>query len=328
MRICVLGAGAVGGVLAVRLRLAGFDVEVVARGEHGRAIRENGLTLVAGGSRHTVRLPCASDPEAVRPPGIVFVTVKQTQLAPVAASLRRMMDAGARVVLAMNGIPWWFARELPLPPAGGVMEAIDPGGVLRATLDPANLVSAVVQWSSEVVAPGVVRTTTPNRPRIILGRVAPGTGDHLADIVDVLRGAGCDAAATPDIRAAIWDKMALWVAVSPLAALTGMALDRLAADDGGFRVMCGVMNDMLALGRRLGFAAGADVEERIGFYRDQPVRPSLLQDVELGREPELASCLLVFDALATAVALPAPSLQAVATLARLRFVRGGAEGFH
>lgn len=330
MRICVLGAGAVGGALAVRLRLAGFDVEVVARGEHGRAIRENGLTLIAGETRHTVRLPCASDSEAVQPPDLVFVTVKQTQLVPIAGPLRRMMDAGSRIVLAMNGIPWWFARELPLPPAGGVMEAIDPGGILSATLDPAHLVSAVVQSSSEVVAPGVVLTTTPKRHRMILGCVAAGAHDQQSDILGILRRADCDAIGTPDIRAEIWDKMALWVAVSPMAALTGMSLDRLASDDGGFRVMCGVMNDMIALGRRLGFALSADVEGRIGFYRDKPTRPSLLKDVDLGREPELASCLLIFEALATTLGLPAPSLQAVATLARLRFVPqapAAAEGF-
>lgn len=320
MRICVLGAGAVGGVLAVRLRLAGFDVEVVARGEHGRAIRENGLTLIAGETRHTVRLACAADPEAVRPPDLVFVTVKQTQLAPIAGTLRRMMDAGSRIVLAMNGIPWWFARELPLPSAGGVMEAIDPGGILGATLPPAHLVSAVVQSSSEVVSPGVVLTTTPKRHRMILGSVSPGAEHTLAGIVGILRRADCDAIGTPDIRTAIWDKMALWVAVAPTAALSGMSLDRLASDDGGFRVMCGVMNEMIALGRRLGFASSADVEGRIGYYRDKPTRPSLLQDVELGREPELAGCLLIFDALATSLDVPAPSLQALATLARLRFV--------
>ena len=322
MRICVFGAGAVGGALAVRLRLAGFDGGVVARGEHGRAIREHGLTLVAGDARHTVRLPCATEAQALPPADVIFVTVKQTQLPAIAGTLRRMQDAGSRIVLAMNGIPWWFARELPVPDASGVMDAIDPGGVLAATLDPASLVSAVVRSSGEVVAPGVILSTTPKRNGLVLGRVLRDGGVQLADIVEVLRNADHDAVETSDIRGEIWNKMAMWVAVSPVAALTGLSLDKLACDGAGFRVMCGVMNDMIALGSTLGFPSAGDVERTIGFYRDKPTRPSLLQDVDLGREPELASCVLIFEAIAGALGMPLPYLQTVASLTRLRFAGG------
>lgn len=322
MRICVLGAGAVGGALAVRLGLAGADVSVVARGEHGRAIREQGLTLVAGDDRRTVRLPCADDADALPRPDLVIVTVKQTQLPALAGTLQRMTAAGARIVLAMNGIPWWFARELPLPPASRVLDAIDPGAVLGTTLGTERLVSAVVQSSNEVVAPGVVLSTTPKRNRMILGRIERDVPGTLGDIVEVLHSAGYEASESPDIRAEIWRKMALWVAVSPMAALTGSALDRLCADPASFRVMCGVMSDMLALGERLGFASDGAVEEKVGFYRDKPTRPSLLKDVELGRAPELASCLTIFEALAQALGEPAPHLAAVATLSRMRFAPG------
>ena len=322
MKICVFGAGAVGGALAARLRLGGFDVSVVARGEHGRAIREHGLTLVAGDSRQTVRLPCAADAQDLPPADVVFVTVKQTQLPAIAGTLRRMQDAGSRIVLAMNGIPWWFARELPVPGASGVLDAIDPGGVLAATLDPAGLVSAVVRSSSEVVAPGVILSTTPKRNGLVLGRVLRDGGAQVADIVEVLRKADHDATEVADIRPEIWNKMAMWVAVSPVAALTGLSLDKLSCDRSGFQVMCGVMNDMIALGSKLGFPAEGDVEKTIAFYRDKPTRPSLLQDVDLGREPELASCVQIFEALAAGLGMSLPYLQTVACLTRLRFAVG------
>lgn len=314
-RICILGAGAVGGALAVRLRLAGLDVSVVARGAHGRAIREQGLTLLAGESRQTVRLPCAEDIEALPAPDLVFVTVKQTQLPALAGTLRRLRDGGARIVLAMNGIPWWFARELPLPEGSGVLQAIDPGGVLAATLRHEDVVSAVVASSSEVVAPAVVLSSTPGRNRMILPGGAGG-------IVAILRRAGYDAVETADIRAEIWNKMAVWMAVAPVAALTGQSLDRLSTDPAGFALMCGVMREMEALGEQCGFAAAGDVEGRIAFYRDKPTRPSLLKDVESGREPELASCVWVFEAVARALGFAVPHLETVATLLRLRLAPG------
>jgi 2-dehydropantoate 2-reductase len=222
----------------------------------------------------------------------------------------------------MNGIPWWFARELPVPGDSGLMEAMDPGGVLHATLDRGGLFNAVVQSSNEVVAPATVLSTTPKRNRKLLGSVEGRTQRRGGDIVDALRCAGYEAIETPNIRWEIWNKMALWVAVSPMSALTGLALDRLASDSAGFAVMCGVMNDMAMLGSKLGFAPSGDVEGKIGFYRDKPTRPSLLKDVELGREPELASCLLIFGALARSLGLSLPYLESIVTISRLRFAPG------
>ena len=320
MKICVYGAGAVGGALAVRLMSTGADVTAIARGEHGEFIREHGLTLVTGETKCTVRLPCVSHPDAMEAvPDVVFVTVKQTQLAAIAEPLGCMASQGARVVLAMNGIPWWFAEELPIPRKDAFVDELDPHRVLRNTLSNATLIGGVVQSSNEVVAPGVIVNTTPARNRLILGSVVTGADNRIGEITAVLQRAGYDALETADIRREIWNKMALWLAVSPIAAITGLALDKLVSDRGGFAVMVAVMREAIVIGRRLGFDLPDDVEQRIGFYRDKPTRPSLLKDFELGREPELASGVLVFDALANAVDVPAPHLATIAALARLKF---------
>jgi 2-dehydropantoate 2-reductase len=122
--------------------------------------------------------------------------------------------------------------------------------------------------------------------------------------------------------------MALWLAVSPISAITGLALDAIASDPAGFAVMAGVLREANAIGRKLGFDLADDVEERLGFYRDKPTRPSLLKDFELGREPELASGVTVFDVLAKAMDVDARHIATVAALARLRWramtTRGGA----
>jgi 2-dehydropantoate 2-reductase len=319
VKLCVYGAGAVGGALAVRLVAAGEDVTVVARGEHGRAIRARGLTLTAGESTRTVEVRCVEHPDALEAaPDVVFVTVKQTQLAAMAAPLARLQRGGARVVLAMNGIPWWFADELPIPDKAAFLDTLDPGRTLRDAIDTTRLIGAMVQSSNEIVAPGVVVGTTPTRNRIIMGSVASGADNRIDEIAAVLRGAGYDAAEAPDIRWELWNKMALWLAVAPVSALTGLALDKLVGDPGGFEVMTYIMREANAIGRRLGFALADDVEARIGFYRDKPTRTSLLKDFEQGREPELASGVLVFDVLARAVGVHAPHIATVATLARLK----------
>lgn len=320
MKICVYGAGAVGGALAVRLKSAGEDVSVVARGEHGEAIRERGLSLVAGEARRTVRLPCVSHPEALEAtPDVVFVSVKQTQLPAIAQPLARMISRGARIVLAMNGIPWWFADELPIPGKEAFVDDLDPDRALRSALDNAALIGAVVQSSNEVVAPGVIVSTTPTRNRMILGSVTSVTDLRLGEITKVLQRADYDARETSDIRRELWKKMSLWLAVSPVAAITGLPLDKLTSDPGGFAIMTSIMRESIELGRRLGFELADDADEQVGFYRDKPTRPSLLKDFELGREPELASGVLVFDAIAKALEMPAPHIATVATLARLRY---------
>ena len=320
MRVCVYGAGAVGGALAVRLKSAGEDVSVVARGGHGDAIRARGLTLIAGDTRRTVRLTCVAYAEALESsPDVVFVTVKQTQLPAIAQPLARMVSQGARVVLAMNGIPWWFADELPIPGKEAFVDDLDPGRALRSALDNASLIGAVVQSSNEVVAPGVVLSTTPTRNRMILGSVVTGVDQRIGDITSMLERAGYESFETSDIRRDLWRKMSLWLAVAPIAAITGLTLDKLASDAGGFAIMTSIMRESIDLGRRLGFDLADDADEQVAFYRDKPTRPSLLKDFELGREPELASGVLVFDAIAKALRAPAPHIATVAALARLKY---------
>lgn len=321
VRICVYGAGAVGGALAVRLKLSGADVSVVARGEHAVAIRELGLTLITDETRVTVPLRCVDDPaklEAV--PDVIFVTVKQTQLPMIAQPLALMQAGGARLVFAMNGIPWWFADELPIPHKERVVEELDPQGVLRSRLDPRRLIGGMVQSSNEVVEAGVVLSTTPKRNRLIMGNVVTGSDNRIGEIAAILVAAGYDAYETPDIRRELWNKMTLWLSVAPISAITGLTLDRLVGDRDAFALMTNILREAVALGRRIGFDLVDDAEERIGFYRDKPTRPSLLKDFELGREPELASGVYVFDALAKSLNEPAPNIAAIATMCRLKYL--------
>ena len=324
MTVCVLGAGAVGGALAARLAQAGHPVSVVARGDHGRAIEQHGICLIAGENRTTTRVPCfASIEEVPGKPSIVIVTVKQTQLPPLAKPLASVIRQGAVVVLAMNGVPWWFANELPLPRASAVMDQIDPGGSLSSLIPTDRLINAVVQSSCEVIEPGVIVNTTPGRNRLRIGWVAePKPGeyfDRLSVLQTVLPSAGYETLLSENVRRDIWNKMSLWVAVSPLSALLGLPLNVLASDADAVSLMEGTMWDMVNLGRELGYDDDDRVGEKIAFYRDKPTRPSILKDIELGRAPELAHCILIFDEIAKAIGANTPFLSTIACMARLKF---------
>jgi 2-dehydropantoate 2-reductase len=317
MRICVFGAGAVGGSIAVRLHLAGAEISVVARGAHGQAIRASGLTLDSAGERVVVRVRCVDDPRDLAAHDVVIVAVKGTHLPGIAPSFAAMVQPATRVVFAMNGVPWWFGDGAAITLPDPLLERLDPGAHLRRALNSEQIVGAVVYSSNEVIAPGVIRNSTP-RNRIVLGK----PGGHSDPVVHALAGllqrGGYDAICTPAIRQELWIKMLIVVGASPVAALTGCSLQQLVNDDAAFALMTTLMREGTALGRRLGFAIPDDIDARLAYYRDKPARPSMLQDFEAGRAPELDNGILAFCAIAAAAGVAVPVMDAIATLVRMK----------
>ena len=326
MNICVYGAGAVGGSIAARLHASGENVSVIARGAHAEAIRERGLTVVTGDSRIDARVRLASDPSELGPQDLVIVTVKGHQLPAIAQPLGRMLDSGAHAVFAMNGILWWFADGLPLGLPAAFADALDPGGELRRCIAPDRIIGAVVNSSNEVIEPGMILNTTPQRNRLIIGAAhgasAPAAA-AVATVAALFARAGYDAPVTPDIRQALWNKLALYTGVAPMAALTHRDLGTLLADPSAYAMMAGLMRETIAIGRRLGFSYQGEVDTDLGFFRGKATRPSMLQDFELGRAPELAGSILAVEAIAQALDIDAPRIEMVATLLRLKAANPG-----
>lgn len=323
MKICVFGAGAVGGALAARLAHAGTQVNVIARGAHGMAMRRNGITLLTDNGRITAKVHCVEDSRELPPQDVVIVTVKGPALPGIAGALAAMTTSQSRVVFVMNGIPWWFTDGLGVPLPDAALDSLDPDARLRRSISLDQTIGGVVYSSNEVIEPGVIENTSP-RNRIIMGR-PDGKPDALVTALAAkLAEAGYDAAQVPDVRQHLWIKMLMVIGAQPVASLTGCALDRLTNDRGTRALMATLMREGLMLGRRLGFTLVDDIDERLDYYLDKPVRPSMLQDFELGRPPELESSILAFSALAKAIDLPAPTIDMVAALLRMK--RAGAYG--
>ena len=318
MNVCVYGAGAIGGSIAARLAASGEDVSVIARGAQLEAIRERGLIVLAGGARIEARVRCTSDPAQLGPQDLVVVTLKGQQLPAIAEPLGRMLDAGAHVVFAMNGVLWWFADGLPMHVPPAFADVLDPGGALRRCIPPQRILGAVVNSANEVIEPGVILNTSPQRNRLVIGAALGASAQAVTDIAAAFARAGYDAPVTPNIRQDLWNKLVLYLGVSPIAALTHCGLDRLVGDPAAYAMMAGLMREAIAIGDKLGFEYPGDVATQLAFFRDNPTRPSMLQDFEFGREPELAGTVLAVAAIAAAVDIRAPQVETVAALLRLK----------
>jgi 2-dehydropantoate 2-reductase len=326
MKICVYGAGAVGGHIAARLAAAGAEVSAIARGRHGQAIRERGLTLLRGDDRLHVTLRCVEDPIELGRQDVVVITVKGPGLPAVAAKLPSLIDAHTRVVFAMNGIPWWFANGAKVVMPKALVETLDPDHRLRDMLRPEQIVGCAVYSSNSVVEPGVIRNASPQRNRMILGKPDGGTDATLDAFAALVKTTGIDSEITPDIRKVLWNKMLLIVSGSPISTLTGATFGEIVATPDLRALMAVMMREAAAIGRALGFDSADDVDERMDYYKGTTLKPSMLQDLEAHRTLELDNGITAFRAIAKELSVPAPALDVVGALvAALATARGLAD---
>jgi 2-dehydropantoate 2-reductase len=318
MRICIYGAGAVGGHLAARLAAAGNDVSVVARGPHLAAMREKGITLLHGAERITGRVRAAEDPAALGAQELVMVTLKANALSGIAKELKGMLKGEPPVVFAQNGIPWWYALGLaPARPRPPDLARLDPGGALRAALPVGSVIGAVVHSANVVVEPGVVENRTPGNNMIVLGEADDRGSDRAKELRALLERAGISSPVAADIRQAVWNKLVLNMGTGTLCLLTGGTVADVRTDPG----LLEVHNRILAEARAIAAAHGVDVEGAPRRPSGAPSsgrivhKPSILQDYERNRPMELEAQLVTPLAFARQANVATPTLDALVPLA-------------
>ena len=221
MRICVFGAGAVGGHFAAQLAASGHEVSVIARGAHLEAIRRNGLTLLKGAQRIVGRVRAAEEPREIGPVDYVLVTLKATGLAVLADRVGPLLGKDTAVVFAQNGIPWWYAQGLsaarPRTPDLGLL---DPGGKLARAIAPERVIGSVIYSANEVVAPGVVQNNAPQRNVLVLGEPDDRPSARVQRLAAALEKSSIDAPVETDIRRSIWAKLVINLASSSIGVAT------------------------------------------------------------------------------------------------------------
>ena len=206
MKICVFGAGAIGGHLAMRLHKGGADVSLVARGPHLAAIQANGLSVHAVDGHHHAAIRAAADPAELGPQDAIFVTVKAPALPAVAAAIGPLLKADTSVSFVMNGIPWWYCNGLGGKLDGMSLPRIDPDDRLRKALGSGRAIGGVVYSASAVTEPGVIHVEQA-KSRFILGEPNNTLSDRVRTLTGLITAGGVSGEATPAIRTEIWNKL-------------------------------------------------------------------------------------------------------------------------
>ncbi|MGH7609286.1 MAG: ketopantoate reductase family protein [Candidatus Dormibacteria bacterium] len=316
MRFAVVGAGATGGLLGASLARAGEQVTLIARGEHLRAMRARGLRVVGAAGSFTVHPDCTDDLEAVRMADVALLTVKAHSLPLLAPQLGQVLRPGTWVVSAQNGIPWWFFHGWGGELEGVVLETVDPGGGIAASLAAAQVAGSVVYPAARIPEPGVVEHHQGRR--ISLGAPGGGQPEGLREVAAALVRAGFRTPLVARLRPEIWLKLLGNATLNPISALTGATLGEITGDPGAAELVRGMMEEAELVGRRLGLEIPVSIDRRIrGAAAVGDHKTSMLQDVEAGRPLEIGATLGALVELADRLGLGATRLRALLACARL-----------
>jgi 2-dehydropantoate 2-reductase len=323
MKICIYGAGAVGGLIAGRLAQAGQQVSVVARGSHLTAIRKDGLRIRSiDGTVQKFRIDANEKTEEFGPQDYVIVAVKGQSLPAVGANIGPLLGPETTIVTAMNGVPWWFFDRLAFGGGELRLESLDPGGKIGAAMPTARLVGCVVHFAASTPEPGLISHNMGTR--LILGEPGGKNTARTRNIVAALKGAGFEAEASGFIEKDFWVKLIGNMSFNPVSALTLATADRLIADAHVKGYMVAIMRECLAIGRAVGVDAAIDPEARIDMARKLGVfKTSMQQDMEAGKTLEIDGLLTGALEIARKAGVAAPFTESLAGLARLRAQSSG-----
>jgi 2-dehydropantoate 2-reductase len=318
MKICVVGAGAIGGYLAVMLAKAGNEVTVIARGVHLAAIRENGLKLVGhdGVELGCERVRATSSLREAGAHDLVLLTVKAHQVEAIAREIPALFHEKTVLVPMQNGIPFWYFQRHGGEYEGHAVETVDPNGVIAGALDPSRILGCVVYPATTMIAPGVIMHIEGNR--FPIGELDGSESDRVQAVAQVFVDAGLKSPVLTDIRSEIWLKLWGNLSFNPISALTHSTLVDLCQFPLARELARNMMLEAQAVAEKLGRTLRVTVDRRIdGAERVGKHKTSMLQDVEAGRDPEIDPLVGSVMELGRLVAVPTPNIGAVYACVKL-----------
>lgn len=318
MKICVFGAGAIGGYMGVKLAQAGADVSLVARGPHLAAMKANGLTLIEEGDQRTnVSVTASDNPADLGPQDYVIVTLKAHSVPPVVPKMQPLIGPNTTIVSGVNGVPWWYFHKIGTDLEGTRLETVDPGNAQWDGFGPDRVLGCVVYPAAEVIEPGVINHIEGNR--FSLGEPDGSKSERAMALSKALAAAGLKAPVRPRLRDEIWVKLWGNLSFNPISALTHATLDVLCTDPGTRAVARGMMLEAQEIAEKLGVKFPIDVEKRIdGGAAVGAHRTSMWQDLDQGRPMEIDALVGSVQELGRLTETPTPTIDTVLALVALR----------
>lgn len=311
MKVCIVGAGAIGGMIGVRMAAAGHDVTLIARGAHLEAIKANGLKLIMEGEEYVCNPVLATnDLKEVPEQDVIFVGLKAHQVAPIADDLAALLTPTTTLVGLQNGIPWWYFQKIGNDYEGRTVETVDPSGITASKLNPDNIIGCIAYPASEIIEPGVIKHI--EGTRFPVGEIDGASTERVQAICDALVESGFKSFVLDDIRSEIWLKLWGNLTFNPISALTHATLVDICQYPLTRELAAAMMTEAQVIAEKLGSSFRVPMEKRIaGAEGVGKHKTSMLQDVEAGKPLEIDGMLGVIIELGEVTNTPTPALKAI-----------------
>ncbi len=309
MKICVYGAGGVGGVIASKLFTTGEEISIVARGEHLKAIQKNGLKIIDSEKKETIcKIKATDKPETLGEQDFVIVSVKGHDVPSVAKSIKPLLGKNTAVVTVMNGIPWWYFERYDGPLKGAHLKISDPENNLNKLIEPARIIGGIIYISTGITAPGVI--TYMGGRRLMFGELEGTETLRLKTLISILEKAGMRPIITAKIRNETWLKLWGNISFNPISVLTSLGMKEIVEDEKTKQWAADIMTEMKKVSDSLGIDLGMTVEQRLEEgHKSGSHKTSMLQDFEKGKRMELDGIIGTVIEIANLLKVDVPTIK-------------------
>ncbi|MBT5032318.1 MAG: 2-dehydropantoate 2-reductase [Proteobacteria bacterium] len=322
MRICIYGAGAIGGYLGCMLSKTDAEISLIARGPHLKAMQDHGLRLVMDGNETVHQLNCTDQPESLAPQDYVIVTLKAHSVPRIVPQIKKLLAPDGAVVTAVNGVPWWYFYSLSGPLENTRLRSVDPDDQQWQQIGPERAIGCVVYPACDLVEPGVIHHIEGNR--FTLGEPNGEKTERVLALSKIFVEAGLKAPVRPRIRNDIWIKLWGNLSFNPISALTHATLDTIATEPGTQAVARGMMTEAQYIAESLGVKFSVDIDKRIaGAASVGAHKTSMLQDLEQNRPMEIDALLTVVQEMGKMTKIETPCIDIVLALVIQRAKQAG-----
>ena len=311
MKVCIVGAGAIGGYMAVRIANAGHDVSVIARGPHLAAIKSRGMKLIEENDEFVAENLTATEfVGELGPMDVVLLALKAHQIAPIVNDMSVLLGPNTVIVTLQNGIPWWYFQNFVGEYSNRVVETVDPGGLLFKSIDPDRLIGCIAYPAATISKPGVIQHIEGNR--FPVGELSGMKTERVQMVSDLFTESGFKSRILDDIRSEIWLKLWGNLTFNPISALSHSTLVDICQFPLTRQLAATMMTEAQAVGEHLGAHFRIPMEKRIaGAESVGKHKTSMLQDVEAGKPMEIESMLGAVIELAEVTRVQTPTLRAI-----------------
>jgi len=316
MKVCIVGAGAIGGFIGTRLAAAGrAKVSAIARGATLETLRQHGWRMHTAEGLVQAPVHAVAHAAEIGVQDLVVIAVKGPALSQVASVIAPMLGPETVVLPAMNGVPWWFCTGLPDFP-GGPLQSVDPGGCIAAAIPFERVLGCVVHAGTSSPEPGIVLHKMGHG--LIVGEPSGGRSERAQGVANLLSHAGFEVTHTDNIRYDIWYKLWGNMTMNPVSAFTGATLDRMLADPFVREFCSAAMQEAATIGKRIGCAISQSAEDRYAVTAKLGAfKTSMLQDTEAGRPLELDAIVSTVQEIGERLSISTPNINALLGLTRL-----------